>query len=207
MHPVVYGVLVWAVRFGQPLSNTPKELLEVKIVRSREQRLDEVVETTASVAHENVLRGEFCSGPFRSRTEASIAKKVRVAELRKQGFGVNGDSRIWRVYVIELDQVHAQDPNRLWVYVGETCTNIDDRFEQHKQGKRNRSGRGRLFATVVRKYGLKLRPDLYPPEPNEFFSRDDSERAEQDWIRQLKSRGFQVEGGHKGKTKVKLDEP
>jgi hypothetical protein len=194
-----FWVLVWTIKSGPPLSNVEREELTVKVVRGRDQELETKVasKNQLSVTCEWAIREEFCSGPFQTRGEASLVKKAKAAELRKLGFGVNGDNTVWKVYVIELDQVRAPDPSCPWVYVGETCKNVEERFLQHKQGKRNRSGRGRLFATVVRKHGVKLRPDLYPPEPNRNYSRKDSEKSEQEWINELKSRGLQVEGGHK----------
>jgi len=199
MKEVGFWVLVWTIRPKHPVANAEREEFEVKVVRSRGQKLDKVAagETVLTVVNQRMLREEFCSGPFESKSEASLMKKAKAADLRKQGFWVNGYNTVWKTYVIELDQAHAPDPSRPWVYVGETCKSFEERFLQHKQGKRNRSGRGRLFATVVREHGLRLRPDLYPPGPNLNYSRTDSEKSERDWIVELRSRGFQVEGGNK----------
>jgi len=196
---VGFWVLVWTIKTEHPRSHVEREELEVKVVRGRDHQLEKVAagETGLRVSYEKQLRDEFCCGPFPTRGEASLVKKAKAADLRKLGFRVNGDNTVWRVYVIELDQAHSPDPSRPWVYVGETCKSFEERFSQHMQGKRNRSGRGRLFATVVRKHGVRLRPDLYPPEPNLNYSRTDSEKSEQEWIVKLESRGFQVEGGHK----------
>lgn len=70
------------------------------------------------------------------------------------------------VYVIELDSAVATEPefraaNPHWIpgmpclYVGMSCLEIDVRFRQHLSGTKNSS-------RLVRRYGLRLRPDLAP---------------------------------------------
>ncbi len=69
------------------------------------------------------------------------------------------------VYVVELDPavlrnrrfVRAnpdRDPSRPLLYVGMTGTSPEERLAQHKAGVK--AGRG-----IVRRFGLRLRPDLY----------------------------------------------
>jgi len=60
-----------------------------------------------------------------------------------------------RVYVIELGPEAGQrrDPRIPWVYVGSSARDPEIRFAQHLRGYRS----GRL----VKRFGLRLRPDLY----------------------------------------------
>jgi len=46
------------------------------------------------------------------------------------------------------------------LYVGMTSKTPAERFEQHKTGFRNKKGHN-LSSSIVRKYGLYLRPSLY----------------------------------------------
>lgn len=76
----------------------------------------------------------------------------------------------YSVYVIELDKAFAltskskkENPNasmdKPCIYVGYTSKRPEVRFFQHKSGARNK--RGKLFSSVVLKYGIRLRPRLY----------------------------------------------
>ncbi len=60
-----------------------------------------------------------------------------------------------RVYVIELSPKagRRRDPRIPWVYVGSSARDPEIRFEQHRRGYKS-SG-------LVRRFALRLRPDLY----------------------------------------------
>src|ERR1700742_3294790 len=60
-----------------------------------------------------------------------------------------------RVYVIELEPNagRRRDPRIPWVYVGSSARDPELRFEQHRRGYKS-SG-------LVRRFALRLRPDLY----------------------------------------------
>ena len=78
----------------------------------------------------------------------------------------------YAVYVIELSnrvytenaKFRAANPQFNGVlgclYVGMTSKTPAKRFEQHKTGYRNKKGHN-LSSSIVRKYGLYLRPSLY----------------------------------------------
>jgi hypothetical protein len=101
------------------------------------------------------------------------------------------------VYVIELDPKVAQhpsvlrenpnrDPAKPCVYVGLTGLPVEHRFENHKHGYKS--------AWAVRKYGLRLRADLYEhlnPMPYEAAARMEIDLAED-----LRAQGYTVTGGH-----------
>jgi len=79
-----------------------------------------------------------------------------------------------------------RDPLKPCVYVGMTGIPVDHRFENHKNGYKS--------AWVVRKYGLRLMPELYEhlnPMPFEAAVQMESELAED-----LRAAGYTVMGGH-----------
>jgi|SRR6266850_2372597 len=79
----------------------------------------------------------------------------------------------------------ARNPNKPCVYVGMTGLPVNHRFENHKNGYKS--------AWVVRKYGLKLMPELYEflnPMPFEAALQMEKELAEE-----LRDEGYTVTGG------------
>ena len=100
------------------------------------------------------------------------------------------------VYVILLDNAVAKHPSVLrlnpnrqpWkpcVYVGMTGLPVNERFENHKNGYKS--------AWVVRKYGVRLMPELYKhlnPMPFEAAAQMEIELAED-----LRAEGYTVTGG------------
>jgi hypothetical protein len=60
-----------------------------------------------------------------------------------------------RVYVIELDRAagRRRDPRIPWVYVGSSARSPEQRFDQHLRGYKS--------ARLVKRFALRLRPDLY----------------------------------------------
>jgi hypothetical protein len=100
------------------------------------------------------------------------------------------------VYVVLLDDAAARhpsilrvnprrDPLKPCVYVGMTGLPVDHRFENHKNGYKS--------AWVVRKYGLRLMPQLYEhlnPMPYEAAAQMEKELAED-----LRAEGYTVTGG------------
>lgn len=60
-----------------------------------------------------------------------------------------------RVYVVELGAPagRRRDPRIPWVYVGSSARDPEIRFDQHRRGYRS-SG-------IVKRFALRLRPDLY----------------------------------------------
>jgi len=79
-----------------------------------------------------------------------------------------------------------RDPFKSCVYVGMTGIPVDHRFENHKNGYKS--------AWVVRKYGVRLMPELYEhlnPMPFEAAVQMELELAEE-----LRAAGYTVTGGH-----------
>jgi len=100
------------------------------------------------------------------------------------------------VYVILLDSsvlrhpsILRLNPNRQLtkpcVYVGMTGLPVEQRFENHKKGQKS--------AWVVKKYGLRLMPELYGflnPMPFEAAA-----QMERDLAEDLRADGYTVTGG------------
>jgi predicted GIY-YIG superfamily endonuclease len=79
-----------------------------------------------------------------------------------------------------------RDPLKPCVYVGMTGIQVDHRFENHKNGYKS--------AWTVRKYGVRLLPELYEhlnPMPFEAAVQMEAELAED-----LRAAGYTVTGGH-----------
>jgi hypothetical protein len=101
------------------------------------------------------------------------------------------------VYVVLLDpaagkirRVRTANPNRNpkkpCVYVGMTGLKPEDRFANHKQGIKS--------ASVVKRYGLRLSPELYAHlNPMPFAA---AVQMEQDLAEDLRRAGYTVTGGH-----------
>ncbi len=142
------------------------------------------------------VRGDLTRS-YRPTTANDVQRQKRklVHKLRRQGYTVNGDTTVWHVYVIELDEMVGTSlhPDKPWVYVGETSIPVEDRFQQHLTGARN--GKGRLFSPVVHRHGVRLRPDLYEAEPT-LYTADDAKVAETALAGRLAASGYSVKGGH-----------
>jgi hypothetical protein len=88
-----------------------------------------------------------------------------------------------RVYVIELERGagRRRDPRLPWVYVGSSARSPEERFEQHRRGYKS----GRL----VKRFGLRLRPDLYE-DLQSFRGPRVAAHAEMERARELAACGF-----------------
>jgi predicted GIY-YIG superfamily endonuclease len=98
-------------------------------------------------------------------------------------------SRIFRVYVIELDdaagpRARAELP---CVYVGQTADTPEERFAEHKSGHH--------ASRHVKRHGIRLRPDLYATLPL-VPTREQAEELERRVAEELARRGYTVFGGH-----------
>jgi predicted GIY-YIG superfamily endonuclease len=101
------------------------------------------------------------------------------------------------VYVVMLDLAAGRlravcaanpkrDPKKPSVYVGMTGLTPEKRFANHKAGTK--------AASVVKRFGLRLLPELYEhlnPMPFEAAA-----RMEQDLAEDLRRAGYTVTGGH-----------
>ena len=122
------------------------------------------------------------------RSRASLAKGKRLATV--------DETFHHSVYVILLDPSVLRhpsilrlnpnrDPTKPSVYVGMTGLTVEQRFENHKNGQKS--------AWVVRKYGLRLMPELFGflnPMPFEAAA-----QMEKDLAEDLRADGYTVTGG------------
>ena len=91
--------------------------------------------------------------------------------------------REYRVYVVELAPGAGprRDPRIPWVYVGSSARDPELRLAQHRRGYKS--------ARLVKRHGLRLRPDLYDdlePLPGSRLA----VAAEQERARELATAGF-----------------
>lgn len=88
-----------------------------------------------------------------------------------------------RVYVIELTREagRRRDPRIPWVYVGSSAREPEIRFDQHRRGYKS-SGR-------VKRFALRLRPDLYE-DLDAFKGSIRARKAELARARELAAAGF-----------------
>jgi hypothetical protein len=97
--------------------------------------------------------------------------------------------RRYRVYVIELDPSACRGvpSGATCVYVGETADTPEERFAEHLRGHR--------ASRVVKRYGVRLRPDIYRLFPL-ARTREQSRRLEAKVAERLRLQGYVVFGGH-----------
>jgi len=97
--------------------------------------------------------------------------------------------RFYRIYVVELDPRASRGvrPGATCVYVGETADTPEERFAEHLRGHR--------ASRVVKRFGLRLRPDIYRLFPL-ARTRVESRRLEAKVAERLRLQGFVVFGGH-----------
>ena len=143
--------------------------------------------------HVKRLRTDLVSSrTYKSSEDAKQALTKLVKRLTSDGYTVNRNTQVWTVYVIELDKTAISNPGKGYVYVGETSRTPEERFKQHRDGARNKHGR--LYAGVVKQHGVRLRPDLAPRK--KYFDQASAKRGEKEHFELLKSKGYQVKGGH-----------
>jgi hypothetical protein len=87
------------------------------------------------------------------------------------------------VYVIELDRSagRRRDPRIPWVYVGSSARSPEERFAQHRRGYKS--------ARLVKRFAVRLRPDLYE-DLGPFRGSKEACRAERARARELAACGF-----------------
>ena len=88
------------------------------------------------------------------------------------------------VYVIELKD--QDGPGTTALYVGMTGLTRDQRFKNHKEGRR--------AARIVRRFGVRLAPEFY--EHLKPMSYKDALAKEKSFAEELRANGFVVYGGH-----------
>jgi predicted GIY-YIG superfamily endonuclease len=118
------------------------------------------------------------------------------ASLREKPRAKSEEAHHHYVYVVELDPKVAEhpsvrrlnpgrDPVKPCVYVGMTGLDPVERFENHKRGHKS--------AWTVRKYGIRLLPEMYECfNPMPFHA---AAEMEQGLAEDLRAQGYTVTGG------------
>ena len=123
-------------------------------------------------------------------------KRSRTSLANGKGLTAAGETFHHSVYVILLDPAvlrhpsilrsnPKRDPAKPCVYVGMTGLLVQDRFENHKKGQKS--------AWVVKKYGLRLMPELY--EYLNLMPFEAAAQMEKDLAEDLRAEGYTVAGG------------
>lgn len=148
--------------------------------------------------------------PTRKLKVAEERVKRLKADLARQGFAVNGDSKTWRVYVLDIDAdvappIPMKNRGKLGkvVYVGQTSLTLSAREARHR-GAPSKAGRyigGRKSKGRV----LKLNRELTPTK--QLFTESDAKKFESQTAHKLKRLGYRVLGdGLTSPTRKKVSE-
>jgi predicted DNA-binding WGR domain protein len=149
--------------------------------------------TSWHAGHIRKLRPDLApSTKFRVKENAKAAEDALVTRLKSRGYTVNMDTRVWSLYVIELDPTAVSDPGKGYVYVGETSLSPEARFKQHMDGVRN--SHGPVYSRVVNSHGIRLLPKLMPT--TKYFDKESAKSAEKRLAERLEKRGYRIRGGH-----------
>jgi len=116
--------------------------------------------------------------------------------LRRRGHAVNGDHKVWSVYVLDLDPdkptpiVDRGKKNHV-VYVGQTSKEIETRLKEHRGEAFGKSGKY-LGSRRTRGRNPKINRSLTPSK--KFFSQLDAEKYEVEYSHKLEKAGYRVLG-------------
>lgn len=132
-----------------------------------------------------------------------VAEHARKAEsdLRNRllglGYTVNGNTTVWSVYVIELDDQDSATGKSSggFVYVGQTSLTVEERVRQHFLGPEYKPNYTK-YSRICHKRFRQLRMDLLPTWARcSFFTKCDALRAEGRLRLHFEKQGYRVEGG------------
>jgi hypothetical protein len=121
---------------------------------------------------------------MKRRTLKQVRKKLH-PELHHNVYVVLLDSAVGKFRKVR-EENPKRDPKKPCVYVGMTGLKPDERFANHKAGKK--------AASLVKAFGVRLLPELFEhlnPMPYEAAA-----QMEMDLAADLRSAGYTVTGGH-----------
>ena len=130
---------------------------------------------------------------FPDQESATVALKLLRDELDEDGYTVNRNTRVWQVYVLELDNSEVKNPGEGHVYVGETSLSLETRIQQHRGELLSKKGKS-LSARAIKVPIIGLIPKLAPQQF--YYSKSQATRAEAELARDLRDKGYLVRGGH-----------
>jgi hypothetical protein len=130
---------------------------------------------------------------FPDRVSAMAALKLLRDQLNEDGYTVDRNTRVWQVYVLELDSSGIAKPGEGYVYVGETSLTPEIRMQQHRGELLSKKGKS-LAAGSIKVPIIGLWPELAPQEF--YFSKAQATYAEARVAEDLRNKGYLVLVGH-----------
>jgi len=133
-----------------------------------------------------------------SRESTVIARRLAETRqaLRQRGHAVNGDYKVWSVYVLDLDPdnptpiVDRGKKNHV-VYVGQTSKEIETRLHEHRGEAFGKSGKY-LGSRRIKGRNPTINKSLTPKK--KLFSQRDAEKFEVEYSHKLHKAGYRVLG-------------
>jgi hypothetical protein len=130
------------------------------------------------------------------REEAERRLEKLKADLSRKGFGVNGDSTVWVVYVLDIDpnvepKILDLGTNGKVIYVGQTSTTRERRTEQHAGKLLSKSGK-HIGSRKTKGRNPVLNLELSPSK--EMYTKEDALAFETETHRKLEGIGYKVLG-------------
>ena len=130
---------------------------------------------------------------FPDRESAKDALKLLRDKLNEDGYTINRNTRVWQVYVLELDGSEVKNLGEGHVYVGETSLSLETRLQQHRGELLSKKGNS-LSARAIKVPIIGLIPKLAPQQL--YYSKIQATRAEAELAQDLRDKGYLVRGGH-----------
>jgi hypothetical protein len=136
----------------------------------------------------------------RDRGEVESRLEKLKVELSRKGFGVNGDSTVWVVYVLDIDpnvEPKILDRGKLGkvIYVGQTSTTRERRAEQHA-GKLLSKSEKYIGSRKTKGRNPVLNLELSPSK--EMYTKEDALAFETETHKRLERIGYKVLGDVQG---------
>ena len=146
------------------------------------------------LSHVQKLRDDLMPmSTFSNRESALAALKLLRDMLDEDGYTVNRNTRVWQVYVLELDSSGIEHPGKGYVYVGETSLTPEIRLQQHRGEILSKKGKS-LSARTIKAPIIGLCPKLAPQQL--YFSKVQATHGEAELAQDLRNKGYLVLGGH-----------
>ena len=130
---------------------------------------------------------------FPDRESAIVAMKLLRGKLDEDGYTVNRNTRVWQVYVLELDSSEVKNLGEGHVYVGETSLSLETRIQQHRGELLSKKGKS-LSARAIKVPIIGSIPKLAPQQF--YYSKSQATRAEAELAQNLRDKNYVVFGGH-----------
>jgi hypothetical protein len=117
-------------------------------------------------------------------------------DLSRQGYGVNGDSTVWVVYVLDIDpdiepRILNRGSKQKVIYVGQTSTTRELRTEQHAGRLLSKSGK-HIGSPKTKGRNPTLNLKLTPTK--EMYTKEDAVAFETLTHKRLEDKGYRVLG-------------